>query len=254
MWETIINKVEMFVGLYKLIKKLKIMTIRKIEDRFDQHLRTVDELISFDRIILDLCINHIDNLNERLKRGPFDITNPMYLAENTLKTIKNVRQNDSLRVNYLSMFNSCLVLQVSYFTSIVEEVFKHTISRLNSHNQRPDLNIDLLKQNNDVNFQNMSSIIKTFKKYLGIEIEKNSICNTIILSQCSRHAIVHSLGIADQKFINQINPAKPRDIKTDFILEEKIQFTSSELEFVKLAMQEFISNLVDNIKKTHGIQ
>jgi len=77
MWKTAKDRVKKFVGLYKLINNLKIMTIKKLEDRFDQHLRTVDELISFDRIILDLCINHIDNLNERLKRGPFDITNPM---------------------------------------------------------------------------------------------------------------------------------------------------------------------------------
>ena len=55
--------------------------------------------------------------------------------------------------------------------------------------------------------------MKTYKKYLDIEIKKDSICNTIILAQCSRHAIVHSSGFADQKFINQINPARPRDIK-----------------------------------------
>lgn len=150
------------------------------------------------------------------------------------------------------MFNSCLVLQVSYFTSIVDDIFHHTIGRLNSHNQRPDLNINLLKQNNDVNFQNMNSILKTYKKYLNVEINKNSLCNTIILAQCSRHAIVHSLGKADQKFINQTEPSRPRDIKQKFELDEKIQFSSSELEFVKYAMQEFISNLCEKITEKHG--
>jgi hypothetical protein len=229
-------------------------TLKKIEDRFDEHLRTVDELILFDRIILDVCINHVDNLNERLKTGPFKITNPTYLAENTLKSIKNIRQNDSLRTNYLSMFNSCLVLQVSYFTSIVDDIFKHTSSCLFSNNQRPDLNIDLLKQKNDVNFQNMQSIIKTYKKYLDIEIPKDTICNTIILAQSARHAIVHSLGKADQKFILHTDNANPRDIKHNFNLDEKIQFTSSELEFVKLAMQVFITNLCDNIKMRYSIE
>lgn len=150
------------------------------------------------------------------------------------------------------MFNSCLVLQVSYFTSIIDDVFHHTIGRLNSHNQRPELNINLLKQNNDVNFQNMNSILKTFKKYLDIEIEKNSICNTIILAQSSRHAIVHSLGRADQKFINQTNSSKPRDIKQNFELDEKIQFTDSELGFVKYAMQEFVSKLCEKIIEKNG--
>lgn len=230
------------------------MTLQKIEDRFEQNLRTVDELISFDRIILDVCINQISNLNDRLKAGPFKITNPMYLAENTLKAIKNVRENDSLRVNYLSMFNSCLVLQVSYFTSIIDDIFKHTSLCLYSDNKRPDLNIDLLKQKNDINFQNMFSTIKTFKKYLDVEIERNSICNTIILAQSSRHAIVHSLGKADEKFITQTGTAKPRDIKHNFALDDKIQYTSSELEFVKMAMQEFIYILCNNIKNRYGIK
>ena len=62
-------------------------SLSQIEELFDKHLRSVDDLISFDRIILDVCLNHIDGLNERLKGGPFKITNPSYLAEGTLKAI-----------------------------------------------------------------------------------------------------------------------------------------------------------------------
>jgi hypothetical protein len=227
---------------------------QQIEDRFEQHLQTVDELISFDRIILDVCINHIEGLNERLKGGPFKITNPSYLAEATLKTIKNVRFNDSLRTNYLSMFNSCLVLQVSYFTSILEDIFKHTCYCLNFAQNRQDLDIEILKTKNDINFQNMLSTIKTYKKYLDINIDKDTIANTIILAQSSRHAIVHSLGCADKKFISQTTNATPRDIKHSFTLDQKIQFSSSELEFIKIAMQVFISNLIAKIKVKHNIQ
>lgn len=229
-------------------------TLYEIEERFDQHLRTVDELISFDRIILDVCINHIDSLNERLKGGPFKITNPTYLVEGTLKAIKNVRSNDSLRTNYLSMFNSCLVLQVSYFTSIIDDIFKHTCYCLNFTQDRQDLDTEILKSKNDINFQNMLSTIKTYKKYLDIDIEKNSMCNTIILAQSSRHAIVHALGRADKKFIQQTNNATPRDIKHSFVLDEKIQFSSTELEFVKLAMQVFITELCDNIKRRYNVK
>ena len=228
-------------------------TLQNIENRFEEQLKTIDELINFDRIILDLCINNIHNLNERLKAGPFKITNPTYLAEGTLKTIMNVRRNDSLRTNYMSMFNSCLVLQVSYFTSNVNDIFKYTCYCLNYAQNRPDLEIDVLKSKNDINFQNMLSTIKTYKKYLDVDIEKNQICNTIILAQSARHAIVHSLGLADQKFIKQTDAARPRDIKHDFTHDEKIQFTSSELEFVKLAMQVFTTSLCDNIKNRHKI-
>ena len=126
-------------------------TFQEIEERFELHLRTVDELISFDRKILDVCINHIDSLNERLKGGPFKIINPTYLAEGTLKAIKNVRNNDSLRVHYLSMFNSCLVLQVSYFTSVIDDIFKHTCYCLNFAQNRQDLDTEVLKSKNDIN-------------------------------------------------------------------------------------------------------
>jgi hypothetical protein len=230
-----------------------LITLKQIENRFEQHLITVDELISFDRLILDVCIDRIDNLNTSLKNGPFNITNPTYLAESTLKAIKNVREHDSLRVNYLSMFNSCLVLQVSYFTSIVDDIFKHTCYCLNFAHNRYDLDVEILKSKNDINFQNMASIIKTYKKYLNIEIERNTICNTIILAQSSRHAIVHSLGQIDQKFIDQTSNAKPRDIKKNISLNGKIQFTSSELNFVKIGMQEFTSNLCEMIKIKYRI-
>lgn len=231
-----------------------MITFQKIEDRFEFHMLSVDELVAFDRIILDTCIGHIDSLNERLKGGPFKISNPTYLAEGTLKAIKNVRENDSLRANYLSMFNSCLVLQVSYFTSIIDDIFRHATSRLFISNQRPDLNFEVLRKKNEINFQNMPSIIKTYKKFLDIEIKNDTICNTIILAQCSRHAMVHSLGIADEKFISQTNVAKPRDIKQDFVLDQKIQFSSSELGFIKYAMQSFIATLIDSIKSKYKIE
>lgn len=237
-----------------MIPPLQMTTLQEIEERFDQHLRTVDELISFDRLILDVCIHHIESLNEQLKGVPFKIINPAYLAENALKTIKNVRNNDSLRTNYLSMFNSCLVLQVSYFTSIIDDIFKHTCYCLNYAKDRQDLDPEILKSKNDINFQNMLSTIKAYKKYLDIDIEKTSIYNTIILAQSSRHAIVHSLGRADKKFLLQIKSALPRDIKVSFTLDEKIQFSSKELEFVKLAMQLFISSLCNKIKAKHKVK
>lgn len=227
---------------------------KEIEDRLELHLRTVDELISFDRIILDVCIDHINALNGRLKAGPFNITNPSYLAEGTLKVIQNVRDNNSLRKNYLSMFNSCLVLQVSYFTSTMDDIFKHIALSLFTYHQRTDLDPETLRQKNDINFQNMMSTVKTFKKYLDIDIDKSSICNTIILAQSSRHALVHSLGIADSKFISQITAAKPRDIKHTFIPGERIQYSSSELEYVKLAMLTFVTNLFAKVTKRYSIE
>lgn len=143
------------------------------------------------------------------------------------------------------------MLQVSYFTSAIEDIFYYVLNRLIISNKIGSTPEEL-KQRNDINFQNMSSTIKTYKKYLGFEIVRNSTVNTISLAQSSRHAIVHSLSIADQKFISQIHT--PRDIKRNITLNEKIQFTSSELEYVKLAMQNFISELCSKIQDLHQIR
>lgn len=250
-------------------------SLQEIEDRFDQHLRTIDELISFDKVILDLCINHIESLSDKLKSGPFNITNPYYLADNTLKAIKSVRQNNSLRNNYQSIYNSCLVLQVSYFTSILHDIFRHAFNTLVLENKLPEIKDDikftikelsdlsfnliasigdLILKKKDISFQDMQSTAKVFKSYLDIEVNKDSKCNTIILAQASRHAIVHSLGVADEKFINQISAAKPRDIKHEFNTGQQINYSETELEFVKLSMQVFITDLNEKIKSKYMIE
>lgn len=251
------------------------MDLKKIEARFEEHLKSVDELIGFDKIILDVCISHIEDLNEKLKNGPFKIDNPHYLAENTLQVIKNIRTNNSLERNYKSMYNSCLVLQVSYFTSTINDIFKYVFHTLTTNDTLPkieedlkftiqDIKIltlnpkanlgDLLLRKKDISFQNMESIISAFQKYFEISIQKNSQCNTIVLAQASKNAIVHSLAKADNSFFDQINSATPRDIKKQITLGEKIQYSNSELEFVKLSMLVFIGNLCDLIKDKYNIK
>ena len=99
----------------------------------------------------------------------------------------------------------------------------------------------------------MQSVIRTFKRYLDIDIVKDQITNTITMAQASRHALVHSLGLVDEKFIVLADQAKPRDIKQSFALNDKISFSASELEFVKLAMQHFISRLCEEIKNRFNV-
>lgn len=224
------------------------MALNKIVDELEKNLKSVDELINFDKIILDFSINQIDKLNEKLKNGPCKIDNPYLLAENTSKAIKNVRENNSLRIQYQSVFNSCLVLQVSYFTNALEEIFKYCLET----NYRDKFeNIPPAKR--DFNFQNIHSSKKAFEKSFSYKFQNSSKLNTIILALCSRHAIVHSLGKADQKFLNHTNPARPRDIKHEFELHQEIQYTPSELEFIRLSMIDFINDLSEDLTKKLGL-
>jgi hypothetical protein len=251
------------------------ITLLEIEERFESQLKSIDELANFDRFVLDLCINHIETLNERLKNGPPQITNQTYLAENTLSTIKTIRQNDSLRIQYQSIFNSCLVLQVSYFTSTLHDIFRQAFQRLAETNKLPEIKDDLkltfkeltdfsfnltnnigelILKKKEISFQDMQSICKAYKTYFDITIDKDQKCNTIILAQASRHAIVHALGKADEKFLRQISDAKPRDIKQNFSSNEDIKFSASELEFVKLAMLVFVQELREKFNSKYQLE
>lgn len=227
-------------------------SLHDIQNRFDLHIQTLDELIEFDRLILDLCITHIETLNTKLKSGPFHINNPGYLAEYALSAIRNVRENNSLRAKYQSVFNSCLVLQVAYFTSIIHDIFFYTVNRLITTN-RLQYTQEELKKRNDINFQNMGSTIRTYKKYLLLEIVEDTVTNSIAVAQFCRHTIVHSLSIADQKFIENVYPLVPRDIKRNVALNEKIQFSTTELTFVKTAMKIFVTGLCERIYEQYNI-
>lgn len=100
----------------------------------------------------------------------------------------------------------------------------------------------------------MQSICKVYKHYFDIDIEKDAQCNTIILAQASRHAIVHSLGKADERFLKQISAAYPRDLKQDFVLDQEIKFSSSELEFIKFAMLVFVQELREKFAIKYSIE
>jgi len=215
-------------------------SVSRIEEVFCKNLDTVIELLNFDRIILDTCTHHIESLNEKLKAAPFEIGNKLYLADHTLKTIKNVRTNDSLRPKYKHIFNSCLVLQVSYFTSALEEMFHVKINNIEMENIPPEL------KKHRPNFQNLFSAKKTFKNYLLIDIESlisKALFNDILVAVNSRHNIVHALGVIDEKFIKQTQNATPRKLKEKCKIDQKLEFSAEEIIQVKETFEKFIKLL-----------
>jgi Iap family predicted aminopeptidase len=62
-----------------------------------------------------------------LKTSQLD--NPRLNAERTLKVVRQIRENDSLRPRYETIFNQAAVLLVSYFGSAVGDVFRFGIAR-----------------------------------------------------------------------------------------------------------------------------
>lgn len=240
---------------------------KPIIDSFTSHIESVKSLMTFDNILLDFCITQIEQLNDKIiNNKEIKITNVQFLPGITLKQLKTIKQNDSMRIQYESIYNQCLVLIVSYFTSSVKDLFrdslqyysekkheylkcinaelKFTFEELEAYNFNLSKSVgDIIIKKRNLTFQDMQSISREFQTYFGIKIEKNKIVDNIILAQASRHAIVHSLSIADEKFINQISQTNTRTIKPLINLDDELKFTPSEIEEVMNNMREFLSNI-----------
>ena len=224
--------------------------------------------MTFDRVVLDVAISALESLRGRLHDKGID--NPRLTAEGTLASLKAVRQNDSLRPEYETIFNQALVLLVSYFASAVHDVFRRAIAVAveqegKSPLLREELKLtiadlkevrrdftsvvpELLIQSKDVSFQDMQSISRSFKSYLGIHIDRDSDVNDIILGQGCRHVIVHTGGIVDDKLIRQLRDANPRSVQKDLKVGSMIQFQPAEVSAISKSMARYVDLLHQKVK------
>jgi len=237
-------------------------SIRAIESTFHINLRSVQELIDFDRTVLDAAVQIIDGL-----RVSVDQNHPA-LADrigNAVQMLRNVRTNDSMRSHYETIYNQCVVLLVSHFGSALHSIFrlsaptrlassaekdalkdelKFSLAELNELDFQMRERIgDLLVSKRDISFQDMQSTRRAFKGYLGVEIGSGAHVNNIILAQAARNAIVHSGAVIDVKFVKQVSGAKPRDLKLQVAEGERLAFVPAEVEQVASNMREFVANI-----------
>lgn len=250
---------------------INLLVFNNVRDKFYSDVQSVRELMNFDSVILDFCIDHIESLDKKIKNNnEIKITNVVFYPENTLKQLKLIKKNNSFRNMYDSIFNQSLVLLVSYFTVAIKNLFASSLQYYAEHNKdhfktiKTDLKFsiqelsnfnfnlssdfgNLIISKNNITFQDMKSICREFKQYFGFNIEKNLDVDNIILSQASRHSIVHALSIADEKFINQIRSADKRSLKLNINQNDEIIFSASEIEVVIASMNKFLNNLFDNL-------
>ena len=244
------------------------------ENTFKKNVEAVHRLIEFDRVVLDSCITQISNLADRLEARGFAKTHPTLGADKTLQSLKNIRQNDSLRPHYAEMFNQSLVLLVSYFGLSIRDLFKGCftcvlqsgkLGKLGKFDVKvslADLQIgiddfpgklaDIFVAQKEISFQDMQSIGRAFDEYLGFKPEKDKSVNNLILAQACRHVIVHSGSKADAKLLKQIADAKPRDLKENLTAGQKIQFEPAEIRLVGESMVIYMRGLGDGLKKQWG--
>lgn len=245
--------------------------LAKLESAFSENVAGVHKLMHFDKDVLGMAIAGLEDLSTRLKQH-HKLDNPHLSAENTLKSLENIRENDSLRPRYQIIFNQAVVLLVSYFGSAIEDIFKAGIdAKLNQHEDNDllseevklsfrelrdanwnlrDSAADILVEKKDMSFQDMQAISRAFKTYLSISIEKDKVVNNIILAQACRHVIVHAGGVVSDRLIRQISNAVPRDIKISIHKGEHVQFTPDEVGAISQSMEAYVRSLSSKVQQS----
>ncbi|MBA2271247.1 MAG: hypothetical protein H0W20_11740 [Chthoniobacterales bacterium] len=211
---------------------------------FRSHADSVRRLMNFDRDLIGFALKMVGDLDERLKAAGFE--NPHLNAESAVRALRQVRDNDSLRPRYQTIFNQSLVLLVSYFASALHELFSDSVRSVGLatdsselFNEEVKISIrelrdagadfaavvpEILIKTKDISFQDMQSIARAFKTYANVTVPRDARVNDIILAQAARHVIVHNGGIIDPKFIRQVASATPRHVMQSVDPGVAIQF------------------------------
>lgn len=237
---------------------------------FSANLDSVIKLVNFDTEVRDIAVNGVQSLHDFLKndRG---FENPQWNGEKTLKLLQSIRESPVLKERYSTIYNQAVVLLVSYFASVIGDIFRAvaalSLTRNDSRVLDTELKIrvadlitlttapadqigDLLIQKDGISFQDMQSTHRAFKQYFGVELETSQTVKNIILGQACRHAIVHDGATANARVINQVRNAIPRTLKPKLTLNEKIQFSINEIEELAREMKSYIEQLIERIKST----
>jgi hypothetical protein len=239
--------------------------VQRILAVFDQNVQSTYELMNFDQVVMDYAIAVVKKLRET---ADLPYTKDKVI-ENAVASLENVRRNDSLRIQYGHIANQCVVLLVSYFDSAARDLFQHflgeviregrtdrlskeeikmTINELASFSSSDLPNLLVIKK--DISFQDMQSISRAFKYYLGFEPQKTDDVNTIIAGHGCRHVIVHAGGVCDHRLIAQVSKAHPRALKVSMELGQRVTFSPDEVERLGTSMHAYLLELVEGVTQS----
>ncbi len=111
-----------------------------------------------------------------------------------------------------------------------------------------DLVLAILEQH-DINFQDLKSTKRFFEEYIGINLEiDEQYEQNIILAAAIRHSIVHSGGIADDKFVKQIRNL-PDSVRKRYKHNRSIEIDGLDISTFRDSFINFSQALKDGLNK-----
>lgn len=250
----------MNAGVPAVEKGLSLTSVVEALETHSANQNQVKELIGFDRLILDHCIQAILNLQARLVANERVQLSSRLLPETTIIELRSIRKHDSMRPQYAHMYNQCLVLSVSYFISALRSVFvravdhaccccpelllasKEDIRFTFEELREREFNLtdhlgELIVLKKDLSFQNMQHALKAFKDFLGVEIETNPELDTVIYGLAARHVIVHNLAKVDERFMALVKHAPQRKMGQGVVVGSDLNFQPDDVLVVQDCMR-----------------
>jgi hypothetical protein len=234
-----------------------------IADIFGVNLQEVERLLDFDRIIIDVAVESLRELALELEKQQSH-RRAATTIRNRAKLLANIKSADSLRPQYETIFNQCVVLLISYFTSAIHTLFRQGIivalskaadvpvmneelkfswrTMAQAEAERETVFADLLVAQQNISFQDMQSISRAFKEHLNVQLKRSVDTNNIILGQAARHVIVHAGGTIDKKMIRQVADCIPRTLKQELKLGDRLQFNPQEIRVLSKSMIAYVND------------
>ena len=245
-----------------------------VSEKFAKNVSSVQELVNFDRVVLEFAIEQVRGLDERLERA--NIKKAQLRAVRTIQHLENVRKNNSLRPQYAAIFNQAVVLLVSYFGSAVSDCFKAGVAELVRSSSLPKAGQEPLKVSlqelverefqiadhagdlviaaGGISFQDMGSIARAWKNWFSWSRARDDVTNDIILGQACRHAIVHSGAVVDRRLLGQVSGAVPRTLKRDLRDGQELAFEPGEIDSLAGSMRTYLDALLNGIGETTALE
>jgi hypothetical protein len=232
---------------------------------FRTNVNAVDRLLDFDRTIIDVAVEGLQTLALELEQQ-HSLRRAATRIRNRATMLTNIKTADSLRPQYENIFNQCVVLLISYFTSAIHTLFRQGIvlalskdvnvpvlskelkfswrTMAHDEGEREGVFADLLIAQQNISFQDMQSISRAFKEYLNVQLKRSIHMKNIILGQAARHVIVHAGSIIDKKMIRQVAGCIPRTLKEEPKLGDRLQFNPQEIRVLSESMIVYVNDVI----------
>ncbi len=230
-------------------------------------------LLRFDRDIVVVAVGVLHSVVQDLEQRQLNSLIPR--VENRAQVLTNLSVNESLKPQYDAMFNQCVVLLVSYFSSGLHRLFcvsvaealrsgaelpvrdaKLTLSWRSLEGvdtDRERLFADLLVAQEDISFQDMASVTRAFKEHLSVEMTRGAATDNIILGQAARHAIVHAGARVDERMVKQLRGVRARTLKPQIVVGEALRFDPAEIGVLADSMREYVRGLCEALDERFGL-